>query len=247
MKRLTSLLLALLLLPCFILTVFAFAPTPVSDNEQLLTDSEEADLTRIIQSLQADYGFDTMIVTVSSFNGKSAQSYADDYYDTMGGGADGVLFLLSLNQREWHISTCGRMQGVLSDRALMEIEDNVIWYLSEGLYYDGLVTFLNMLPMYLEGSSAAEESDDPNVLLSVGIGTIVAGIAVWIMRASMNTKRPQRSAVNYENEGSYHLRTHQDLFLYSNVTKRAKPQDNGGSSTHRSSSGRSHGGRGGKF
>ena len=243
MKRLTSLLLALLLLPCFTLTVFSVS----SDNEQLLTDSEAADLTRIIQSLQADYGIDAMIVTVSSFNGKSAQSYADDYYDTMDGGEDGVLFLLSLNQREWHISTCGRMQRVLSDRALMEIEDNVVWYLSEGQYYDGLATFLNMLPTYLNNGSTAEKSDDPSILLSLGIGAIVAGIAIWIMRASMNTRHPQRSAVNYENEGSYHLRTHQDLFLYSNVTKRAKPQDNGGSSSHRSSSGRSHGGRGGKF
>ena len=38
-----------------------------------------------------------------------------------------------------------------------------------------------------------------------------------------------------------------DIFLYANVTKRAKPKDNSSSSTHKSSSGRSHGGGGGHF
>ena len=49
-------------------------------------------------------------------------------------------------------------------------------------------------------------------------------------------------------DNSYHLRTNQDLFLYSNISKRPKPKESSsGSSTHRSSSGRSHGGRGGSF
>ena len=84
------------------------------------------------------------------------------------------------------------------------------------------------------------------------IGAVVGGITVLIMRACMNTKRPQRSAGSYLNDSSYHLRTNRDLFLYSNVTKTRIQQESsssggGGSSVHTSSSGSSHGGGGGKF
>ena len=79
-------------------------------------------------------------------------------------------------------------------------------------------------------------------------GAVISGIILLFMRASMNTKNPQHNATNYETSGSYHLSQHQDLFLYSNISKRPKPQNNNsGSSTHRSSSGRTHGGHGGKF
>jgi len=66
----------------------------------------------------------------------------------------------------------------------------------------------------------------------------------------MNTKKPMHSAEDYLTEGTYRLTRSQDLFLYSNLTKTPRPQQNtsgSGSGTHRSSSGRSHGGRGGKF
>ena len=59
-------------------------------------------------------------------------------------------------------------------------------------------------------------------------------------------------AGSYLNDSSYHLRTNQDLFLYSNVTKTRIQQESsnsggGGSSVHTSSSGSTHGGGGGKF
>ena len=90
------------------------------------------------------------------------------------------------------------------------------------------------------------------LVISGLIGAVIGGITVLIMRACMNTKRPQRSAGSYLNDSSYHLRTNQDLFLYSNVTKTRIQQESsssggGGSSVHTSSSGSSHGGGGGKF
>ena len=41
------------------------------------------------------------------------------------------------------------------------------------------------------------------ILISLGIGAVVGGIAILVMRSSMKTARPQRSAVSYIKEGTY--------------------------------------------
>ena len=82
------------------------------------------------------------------------------------------------------------------------------------------------------------------------IGLIAAVITLLIMRSKMNTAKPQKNAANYLKAGSFHLRQRSDMFLYSRVSRRAKPKNNtsgSGSSVHRSSGGVSHGGRGGRF
>lgn len=92
-------------------------------------------------------------------------------------------------------------------------------------------------------------------LISLVIGAVAALVTVLIMRSRMNTARAQNDAGSYMKPGSYHLTVHRDMFLYSRVSKTPRPKDTGGSggshrggsSTHRSSSGRSHGGRGGRF
>lgn len=276
MKRLISLILTLLLLPCLTLTALATSSPPVSDNESLLTDMEETELMLRIQELKDTYSIDIMIVTTESFNGKNAQEYADGWYDFAGGGDDGVLFLLSLNQREWYISTAGIMIYALTDYGIQQIGEETAGYLSQGSYYEGLACFLDSLPDYLDAYLAGapiegnadysgsyyhgereetvhyREPRSPNLVLSLVCGVIAAIGAVLIMRACMNTKLPQRSAAVYLKPGSYHLTSQRDIFLYSNVSKVRRQQHNGGdngggSSVHRSSGGRRHGGGGGRF
>ena len=96
-----------------------------------------------------------------------------------------------------------------------------------------------------------EEDTQPNIMLSLLVGMIVAGVVIAVMRGAMNSKQPQRAAGEYMIRDSWNLTQCGDIFLYSNVTKTRKqdpPQNKGGgSSVHRSSSGRSHGGGGGKF
>ena len=71
------------------------------------------------------------------------------------------------------------------------------------------------------------------------------------MRLRMNTAKPKGTAMEYIKKGSFKLTSEKDIFMYSTVTKKAKPKDNdnsaGGSTTHVSSSGSEHGGGGGSF
>lgn len=244
-KKLFSFLFCLLLLCTLILPVSA-ASSLVMDYAGIMSNTETADLEERARQLQSTYGLDVVILTAPKLYDVPIQDFADDFYDNNGYAADGVLFLLDMGGRQWYISTAGSAIEGLSDRDLAKIEDTVIPYFSEGRYYEGFSKFLNQLPGLLTNDASGSGG---SIFVSLLVGAGLAAIVLLIMRSSMNTKKLQRSAGNYETEGTYHLRTHQDLFLYSNVSKRPRPQNNssGGSSVHRGSSGRSHGGRGGRF
>lgn len=241
--RILSFLVCLIMITALALPVLAASPL-VMDVAYLMSNTEAEALTQASQEIKDAYGLDVVILTVPSLMGKSPESFADDYYDNNRYGDDGLIFLVDMGSRQWHISTSGSAIELLSDRDLIDIEEDVIPYFSEGRFYAGFSRFFNVLPHYLDNDTGSGFS----LMLSVLIGAAVAGIVILIMRSMMNTKGSQRDASGYTVDNSYHLRTNLDLFLYSNISKRPKPKESSsGSSTHRSSSGRSHGGRGGSF
>ena len=278
-RKIISALLTGLLLVSLVCSVAASSLPLVIDNAQLFTADECAALETDAQSLRTQYETDVVILTVTNLDGKTAQDYADDYYDNNGYGygakGTGILFLLSMEEREWYISTCGDMIYAVTDYGIQQLGEEALWYLSDGEYYSAFSAYLDCLTGYLEAYQQGapidgyadysgdyyhgdqeeivyyEEEFTPSIFLSFIIGIIVASISLLIMRASMNTKRQQRSASGYMRSNSFHLRSHQDLFLYSNISKVKRQQNNtsggGGSSVHRSSGGRRHGGGGGKF
>ena len=273
-KKLFSLILALLLVCGMVLSVSAETKTRVSDEAGLLSSDEIQSLEKKAQELSDSYGIDAVILTLDSLNGQSAQNCADDYYDSNGYGDDGVLLLLAMSEREWYISTCGKVIYALTDFGIQQLGDEVLPDLSSGNWYGAFARFLDCLPYYMDAYEAgrpvdgyADYSGDyyhgqqdevvyapreskPNFLLSLVIGLAAGGITVAVMRSSMKTNKSQRTASVYLKEDSWHLDRHLDLFLYSNVSKTRKQQNTssgGGSSVHRSSGGRSHGGGGGRF
>ena len=50
---------------------------------------------------------DLVVVTANTLGGKSPMEYADDYYDYNGYTDDGALLLVSMEDRDWWISTKG--------------------------------------------------------------------------------------------------------------------------------------------
>lgn len=274
-RKLTSVLIALFLIVTFILPVSAEVFSFVADEAGLLSSEEAAVLEEKAASLNSIYDIYPVILTVDSLGGSRPQEYADDYYDNTGFGEDGVLFLLAMEERDWYISTSGKMIYALTDYGIQQIGEGSVAFFGEGAWLDGFCYFLDALPTYLDAleNSAPidgeadysgsfyhgdqeeivyyEEEFTPFFLFSLFCGIVAAGITVLIMRLCMNTKRSRRSAGEYMVNGSWKLTQHRDLFLYSNVSKVRKqdPPKNsgGGSSVHRSTSGRSHGGGGGKF
>ena len=255
-RRILSVLLCFGVILMAVLPAWA-ASARIIDQADLLTAEEETILEDASYQFCTENSLDAVILTVNDLGGRSISALADDYYEQNGYGVgtdfSGLILVVSMAERELYISTCGTAIDRLTDRELDSIISEISYELSDGNYFSAFVTFFDAVERNLDYDSAAVDSGGGatvNWLLSILIGAVAAAITVMIMRSTMNTKRKQHSAGDYVRSGSYDLKNRQDIFLYSNVSKvkREQPSSSGGgTSVHRSSSGRSHGGRGGRF
>lgn len=230
------------------------------DNADLLTDSEERDLNSKLESLSEEQKCEVAIVTVHSLEGKNATEYADDFFDYNGYGYgssdDGILLLVSMEDRDWAMSTHGYAIKAFTDVGLNYMSNEFLPYLSSGDYRKAFLTFAELCDDLLTqarngspyGSNNILASNTNRILISLGIGVVFAFIITGIMKSKLKSVRFQPAASSYVRRDSVNMRISRDLFLYSRIDRRAKPKNTGsGSSTHRSSSGRIHGGSRGKF
>ncbi len=236
----------------------------VVDNANLLTEDEKSSLMDKVDEISERQNCDVAIVTVKSLQGKTATEYADDFYDYngygMGAGDDGILFLISMENRDWAISTYGYGIYAFSDAGQEYIMSGVKPILSEGKYFKAFETFADFCDMFIGDARSDKPYDIGNmpkgslspswIFKSLGIGAIIALIIMSMMKRKLTSVKMESSAKNYVISGSMKLHGQSDRFLYRNVSKTLKPKESsssGGSSTHTSSSGRSHGGSSGSF
>lgn len=261
------------LMLCLSVTVYAHAAAPViADNSSLLTYEEAQKLEELVETVSDRWEIDIVILTTDSLEGKSAMAYADDYYDDHGYADDGVLLLVSMTEREWWISTCGKCIWAIDAD---QLGSRFVPYLSSGNYYDAFTAFLEGCDIAMEADNDRTDTDiwipdmqiqggypsataKPQPAISLGmcivIGAVIGLVAVLVMKGQLKSVRAQSGADSYVRTGSLQLSHRSDMFLYQNTTRRAKPQNNnhsgshgGGGGIHVGSSGRSHGGGGGRF
>ncbi|MBE6665390.1 MAG: TPM domain-containing protein [Ruminococcaceae bacterium] len=249
---------------CFSPVLATNHPPRLIDNADLLTSAEESELLSALDEISERQKLDIIVVTVNSLNGKSPRAYADDYYDQnnygFGSQKDGVLLLVAMETRDYYISTSGYGIRAFTDAGIKRIGDSIVNDLGDEDYISAFTTYAELCDDYIKKAKAGTPYDADNMpkgryevmqylLISLVIGFIVALIVTGIMRSKLKSVRFKSGASDYMKKDSFMLTQSKDIYLYRNVTRRAKPKDNnsGGSSTHGSSSGRSHGGGGGKF
>lgn len=261
-RKITTSILAVIMFILCISPVFAVSDSAalMVDNAELLSASEKEALTEKLSEISENQNMDVVIVTVDRLEGKTSQDYADDYYDENGYADDGILLLVSMEDRDYAISTKGYGIIAFTDAGLEYIVDEFISDLSDGDYADAFQTFAKCCDKFITQAKKGEPYDTgnmPHSLLSIiwipisfAIGLIVAIIVVGIMISKLKTVRMQPAASSYFKDGSLNITENRDLFLYNTVSRREKPKNNSngsGSSTHKSSSGATHGGTSGKF
>lgn len=226
-------------------------PSRVVDEADLLTAEEESSLLATVDEMSERHQFDVAVVTVNSLGGQDIQYYAADYYDYngygMGENNDGVMFVMSMEEREWFILTTGSGIELFTDSEIDSIGEEMVPDLSAGNYLAAFETFTEKADLEVE---YGVEEVTPSILLAVGTGLILGLIPAFIMRGKLKSVHMQASAGGYENRGGRKLTTKQDSFLYHTVNRVPRPKESSssdGSSTFTGSSGTSHGGRGGSF
>lgn len=221
------------------------------DGAYLLTETESAAIQEKLDETSDTYKMDVVIVTVDSIEGWDSEGYADAILDeyNFGYGDDAILFLISMEYRDWAISTTGKCIDVFDDYALDSIEENAVSHLSAGDYYGAFSAFIEECAYYMDGAINGFPFDfGMALIISAVVGVVAALIIVGTMKGKLKSVRQRNEAGEYLKPGSFNVTQSNDLFLYHTVTRTPRPKSNSsGSGTHTSSAGRTHGGRSGKF
>lgn len=265
-KLITALITLTVLLALIIPSLAANDSYYMIDKADLLTDEYEQETEAFLKEISERQKFDVVIVTVDTLDGKTPEAYADDYFDYNGYGQgethDGCLLLVSMEDRNWHISTTGYGITALTDAGLEYISDSFLSFLSDGDYYtaftvfgekvDEFVTQARTDTPYDVGTLPKAPREFKAIMLLVGLGTgaLIALLVVSIQTSKLKSVAFKNEANEYLVDGSFVLTGSGDRYIRSDVVKTARPQESsgsGGSSTHTGSSGTTHGGAGGSF
>ena len=273
-KKIFAVIAAVLICMCTVLPAFAadtddFAEVyyRLNDLADLLTDREEEELMETLDEISYRQKMDVTIATVDDLDGYStASEYADEIYDFCqygyGKNKDGLLLMISMEDRDWAISTCGDAIRVFTDAGIKYIGEQIKPDLSDGRYAAAFRKFVELCDDFITQAATGKPYDRSNlpreplgagwIVISVAVGVVLAFCIVSGMKGKLKTVRKQTKADSYVKKDSLALTNSMDLFLYQTVSqsKKAKESDSdssSGSSTHTSSSGTTHGGGSGKF
>lgn len=241
-------------------------PSRLVDNGELLSEDEEAELREKLDTISTERECDVVIVTAKSLDGKTSEAYADDFYDEngygMGEDADGILLLVSMEDRDWAISTCGYGIEAFTDAGQEYMTEQFLPYLSDGDYALAFDEFANLCDDFILQADTGEPYDVGNlpvesyreyfpvwILLSFGVSFLLMFMIAQIRKLSLKSVQSEEEAQVYMKKDTLKFAVKEDTFVRQQVRTRKIERDTnkGGSTTHKSSSGTTHGGSSGKF
>lgn len=267
---------SLLLSTCFASAVFA-ADTPyVYDQGNLFSYSEADEISEKIESLTDSCDMTFAVVTTLDAEGKSAQEYADDFYDEHGLGVgddySGMLYLIDLDNGELYLSTSGQMIRYITDERVDFILDAAYEKAADGDYAGSALEALNATESCIQAgiesgqynySSETGEIDPYEEEENLTIVALIFGMIVGLITALIKFFRTKSSyqltikTYHYPlaEKSTLDLTTKEDRLVNQFITHRKIPKNPppsssgnpGRSTTHVSSSGRTHGGEGRKL
>lgn len=142
--------------------IFACAFTEgqkIYDQAKLLTAEQITTLEAKALSIAKEKSVDIIIVTTADANDKTAQQYADDFYDEHKFGYEhengsGVLFLIDMDNREAYISTAGTAITYFTDERINLALDSIFEFIPNGQYYEACNAFIDKVSEYIGNPSA---------------------------------------------------------------------------------------------
>lgn len=149
-------LLVALAAPAFAADGFADLYYRMNDSAEVLTEDEDGELEASLEELSVRQSFDVIIATIDSLENEgytSMEEYADDLYDYCqfgyGENRDGVLLLVSIGDRKWHISTCGYGITAFTDAGIQYLGEQMTPDMADGDYAAAFRTFIQWTDAYV--------------------------------------------------------------------------------------------------
>ena len=257
MKKILFSFMLIIIMSLAVPTLFAntnekIEPKYIIDNAHLLTSEEVLQLEIKSAEIKEKYNFDTVVLTVDDIGNSSPMTYSSNFYHKNNYSENGIIFLISMGERDWDISTFNYGREVFTDDyGLDYMVSKIVPHLSDGDYNKGFSNFLYYADTFLlEAESGTPYSAENKILpknkimlIILTVAFIISALIIFFMIRSMNTKKPKNFAHEYVKQESINMTERNDTFLYRTVTRTARAKK---SSSGSGGGGRS-GGRSGKF
>ncbi|MBQ7704383.1 MAG: TPM domain-containing protein [Selenomonadaceae bacterium] len=223
----------------------------VFDNSQTLSKSEIQALTNQIKSVEQKHGVKIGVEFLKSIGNRDIATAArellnQNYGDGQNGG---IIFLVVMDSRSWYVATDSKMNNLVSEN---DIGNYLLPNLRDGDYYGACSSYVDAVDKslsYYEQNDEAYDSSvgfgfNPIAAMVAVIGGIFFGIMVrsWLM-GTMSNVHHEVKATDYLKRETVKFIKNKDIYLFTNVERRAKPS--GGQSMGHSGGGGGHSGGGG--
>ena len=229
-KRLFSAILVLMLLLSMAVSVSAATDAFVYDEAGLLTEGERSDLANRLAQLSDTYNAQIVVVTIPSAEGNDPDAVVEYFYDNMGigygEGLDGVLLLVCMDPREYRILSNGYCGTAINTGAIDDIGNAIVSDLSDGDYADAFDSFADKCEYYLDGYlNGFPFNFGMNLMIALLVGMLAGVITAKSLKGQLKTVHQKNEAKNYIKSGSLNLHTQNDVFLYRDIHRTAKPME----------------------
>lgn len=175
--------------------VIPSAGSLVADEADLLTLSEERRLAEKLTAYADTTSTQIVVVTIPSLEGVPAAEYALALGRAWGVGQEGrnngVVVLVSRDDREARIETGYGLEGAISDAVAARIYRNVmVPYFREGRFYEGLSATTDLLIAAAAGEYTAERAPARRAAPPIDPSTLFTLIIViWFVVATIRRRR----------------------------------------------------------
>ena len=260
-KRICCFLLVFLIPLVFCVSAAAAAQTGaqldyVTDTAGLLSENESIQLEKMAEMVSQKYGVGVYIVTLGDFRDYNAEGVYKAtytiYHDyTMGEGPnrDGIMLLLSMDDRDWAMFCYGsRCEYAFNSYGQEKLEKVFLDNFGENDWYGGFEDYVKECNVYLEKAAAGKPvraSMLIPILIVIGLSLLAAAAIVAVIWQKMDNVSKKATANAYVSAG-LQLTEQSDRFTHKTTSSRKieRSSSSGGSS---SESGGGGSGRSGKF
>ena len=236
--------LCLLLAP---MTVFAESNAQlnyVTDDVGILTDSQWEDLEQRAQQVSEEYQCGVYMITVDDYTDYSTESvYTADYtiyhdYEMgMGEDRDGIMILLSMEDRDYAMFVYGpKASEVFNAYGQEQLETYFLDNFRDDDWYGGFEDY----------EATPGENFGVSFLMALGISCVISIIICLLLLLKMHTVHQKTEANDYVSE-KLKLSRKEDRYTHTTQTRRKIERESSSSSSTHSESGGGGSGRSGKF
>lgn len=228
----------------------------VNDYVGLVSSEQRDELNEKAREISERYECGVYIIVVEDYfdyvGNRSIEYFAEEVYDAYGLGygdsMDGVLLVLSMEQRDFDLYAHGDFgNAAFTDYGKSQLVERFLDNFREDDWQGGLQDYVDnsevLIRVAKEGNPAEQWIPDPPVqqerqhgmtpmkwLISLLFPGMVGGAAVSGMSRQMKTAVKQTRAEEYVGRGSPHLNIRDDQFINRNVTRQViRRQQNTGS------------------